>query len=101
VSDDERWQPFKGSSPKTVAVPGETFWTLVSDHVIWSCELRFRGEDYGWGARLLRSGDFFASQRFMIRAAAEIWANEMADADVAARSTSPANSAKDEGRDSV
>jgi hypothetical protein len=56
----EPWQPFKKPRPRFEPASGETIWTRVSDHIIWSCELRFRGEDYGWEARLLRSGDFFA-----------------------------------------
>jgi hypothetical protein len=76
MPDDERWQPFgKRPSPKP-QVPGETIWTVTHDHVEWSCELRFHGEDYGWDARILRAGDFFASHRFVMRTAAERWANE-------------------------
>jgi hypothetical protein len=46
------------------------------DGVEWSCEFRFHGESYGWDARLVRAGEFFASQRFVMRATAERWATE-------------------------
>jgi hypothetical protein len=48
----------------------------MHDHITWFCELRFHGESYGWDARILRAGDFFASHRFVLRAHAEEWANE-------------------------
>jgi hypothetical protein len=71
---EERWHPFrKRPTPKPVT-PGERIWTVVRDHI--ECELKFKGEDYGWDARIIRAGEFFASYRFVLRAAAERWANE-------------------------
>jgi hypothetical protein len=51
-------------------------WTLRRDHVDWSCELLFRGESYGWEARILRAGEMFISQRFLLRAHADAWVAE-------------------------
>jgi hypothetical protein len=38
------------------------------------CELRFHGESYGWEAQILRNGELFAGQRFVLRRMAEAWA---------------------------
>jgi hypothetical protein len=76
MADDERWQPFGKPHPPAPPVPGEAIWTVTHDHIGWSCELRFEGESYGWDARIFRAGDFFGSHRFILRAAAERWANE-------------------------
>ena len=40
----------------------------------WSCELRFHGESYGWEAQILRDGELFDGQRFILRDMAEAWA---------------------------
>jgi hypothetical protein len=49
-------------------------WTLRVDHMTWSCEFRFHGESYGWEAQILRDGDLFAGQRFVLRELAEAFA---------------------------
>ena len=66
----------KPPTRKAQTVPGEVLWTTMVDGVEWSCEFRFHGESYGWDARLVRAGEFFASQRFVMRANAERWASE-------------------------
>jgi hypothetical protein len=78
MSDDDEWYSPNRKPPvrKIVTVPGEVMWTITVNHIEWSCEFRFLGEDYGWDVRLLRAGDFFGSHRFILRAAAERWANE-------------------------
>src|SRR5262245_26105451 len=73
---DQLWQPFQGKPRSTPLAPAETIWTVMHDHVLWSCEFVFRGEDYGWEARLIRAGDFFMSHRFLLRAQAERWATD-------------------------
>jgi hypothetical protein len=79
MSDDEpAWYSpdRKPPAPRAPRPPDEIFWSIVVEHVAWTCEFRFCGEDYGWDVRLLRAGDFFGSRRFVLRAAAERWANE-------------------------
>jgi hypothetical protein len=78
MSDDTEWYSPNRKPPvlKVVTVAGETIWTITVDHVEWSCEFRFHGESYGWNVRLLRAGDFFGSHRFILRTAAERWADE-------------------------
>ena len=53
--------------------PGELVWTVRVDHVTWSCEFRFHRESYGWEAQILRSGELFAGQRFVLRELAQAW----------------------------
>jgi hypothetical protein len=78
MSDDTEWYSPNRKPPvrKVVTVPGEVFWVITVDHVEWCCEFRFHGESYGWDVRLLRAGEFFASRRFILRAAAEQWAHD-------------------------
>jgi hypothetical protein len=38
--------------------------------------LLFRGESYGWEARVLRSGELSMSRRFILREPAVRWADE-------------------------
>ena len=61
MSDDDQWYSPHRKPPvrKVVTVPGEVVWAITVNHIEWSCEFRFRGEDYGWDVRLLRAGDFF------------------------------------------
>jgi hypothetical protein len=42
---------------------------------MWSCELRFHGESYGWEAQLLREGELVIGHRFLLRQLAEAWAD--------------------------
>jgi hypothetical protein len=44
--------------------------------VEWSCESLFRGESYGWEARVFTAGKLFVSPRFVLRAQARRWADE-------------------------
>jgi hypothetical protein len=73
---DPHYTPFGKPQPERPRDPGEVLWTLRRDHVDWSCELVFRGESYGWEARVLRSGELSMSRRFILREAAVRWADE-------------------------
>jgi hypothetical protein len=42
--------------------------------VTWSCEFRFHCESYDWEVQILRDGELFAGQRFVLRALAQAWA---------------------------
>jgi hypothetical protein len=64
----------KPRPPRTSRPPDETLWSIVVNRVVWSCELRFCGEDYGWDARLTQGGEFFRSHRFVRHDEAERWA---------------------------
>ena len=46
----------------------------ASDRAPMSCELRFDGESYGWDVQFFERGEFWYSQRFLIREAAVRWA---------------------------
>jgi hypothetical protein len=73
---DPSYTPFgKPSASKPRAI-GEPLWTLRRDGVEWSCELVFRGESYGWEARVLNAGELFFSRRFILRKQASRWADE-------------------------
>jgi hypothetical protein len=61
-------------SPTRQPQPGEPIWTLRREHVTWSCELHFRGESYGWEGQILRNGELFAGQRFVLKELAQAWA---------------------------
>jgi hypothetical protein len=68
----------KPRPPRQRQPPDETLWTAVrQDHVTFECGLWFEGESWGWDVRIFRAGDFLASHRFMLRAQAEAWAQEM------------------------
>jgi len=56
--------------------PRKSLWTLWRDGVEWSCELVFRGESYGWEARVLSRGELFMSRRFILREPAVAWGLE-------------------------
>jgi hypothetical protein len=71
VSDDAFYRPNRPPTPPRQPKPGEPLWELRHDHVTWSCELRFHGESYGWEAQILRNGELFAGQRFVLRKIAE------------------------------
>ena len=73
---DNRWNLHyvPTTAPKR---PPEPLWSISSSHVIWSCELRFRGESYGWEAMILRNNELFAAHgAFVTKAAAVEWAAE-------------------------
>jgi hypothetical protein len=73
---DPSYTPFgEQHAPKPRDV-GELLWALRKDSVEWSCELLFRGESYGWEARVLNQGELFASRRFILRDVALRWADE-------------------------
>jgi hypothetical protein len=77
--DDQRdplYTPFGKPQAPRPCQPGEIVWTLRREHVDWSCELLFRGESYGWEARVLRSGELSVSRRFILREPAVRWADE-------------------------
>jgi hypothetical protein len=74
---DPHYTPFGTRQAPRALDPRENLWTVRRDHVEWSCELVFRGESYGWEARVLTAGELFASRRFILRGAAEQWAGEM------------------------
>ena len=74
---DPHYTPFRKLSAKpTVRTPGELLWELRKDHVTWSAEVKFLGEDYGWQALILRAGDLFSAHRFALKAHAVAWADE-------------------------
>ena len=59
--------------------PGEPLFTFVraSDRAPMSCELRFRGESYGWEVQFLERGELFASRGgFALRELAVQWAEQ-------------------------
>jgi hypothetical protein len=60
--------------PRRQPTPGEPLWTLPLEHITWSCELRCHGESYGWEVQILRDGEFFAGQRFVLRTLAQEFA---------------------------
>jgi hypothetical protein len=74
---DPSYTPFGKRQGPQALDPRETLWILRHDHVDWSCELVFRGESYGWEARVVSNGELFASRRFILRGLAEQWAGEM------------------------
>jgi hypothetical protein len=78
MTDDTAWYSPDRKPParKAQTVLREVLWTTIVDGVEWSCEFRFQGESYVWDARLVRAGEFFASQRFVMRANAECWSTE-------------------------
>jgi hypothetical protein len=57
---DERWNPHNVLTvpPKR---PSEALWSVRFNRAIWSCELRFHSESYGWAAQILRDGELFAA----------------------------------------
>ena len=58
---DPSYTPFgKGPAPRR-RDPADIIWTLRREGVDWTGELVFRGESYGWEARVLRSGDLVIS----------------------------------------
>jgi hypothetical protein len=74
--DDQRdphYTPFGQPQPARPRDPGEVLWTFRREGVEWSCELVFRGESYGWEARVLRGGDLVISHRFVVRGPAIEW----------------------------
>ena len=73
---DPDYTPFGKPQAARPRDPGEVLWTLRREGVDWSCELVFRGESYGWEARVLNQGELFISRRFILREAAVRWANE-------------------------
>src|SRR6478752_25245 len=73
---DPHYTPFgKPRAPKPPDV-GEPLWTFRKDGWNGSCELLFRGESYGWEARVLNQGGLCISRRFIVRTAAVRWADE-------------------------
>jgi hypothetical protein len=55
--------------------PAEPLWSVRVNHVIWSCELRFHGESYGWSAIILRDGELFTGHgAFVLKGDAIEWA---------------------------
>jgi hypothetical protein len=52
------------------------FWTVHHDHALWTGELKFHGESYGWEAIILREGELVISQRFVLREHAVGWSEE-------------------------
>jgi hypothetical protein len=72
---DPHYTPFGKPQRPRRRDPSEVLWTLRREHVDWSCELVFRGESYGWEARVLRNGELSFSQRFILRRPAVRWAN--------------------------
>jgi hypothetical protein len=56
--------------------PGELLWSFRKDRVIWSAELRFHGESYGWEAQILRDGQLVIGRRFLLKEQAIEWAEE-------------------------
>src|SRR6476660_4397440 len=72
---DPHYTPFgKPRAPKSRDV-GEPLWRFREEGVEWSCELLFRGESYGWEARVLNQGELFISRRFILRSTV-LWADE-------------------------
>src|SRR6476620_10228437 len=61
---DPHYTPFGKPQAARPRDPGEGLWTLRRDGVEWSCELLFRGESYGWEARVLNQGELCISRRF-------------------------------------
>jgi hypothetical protein len=78
MSDEPFYTPGKKPTPQPHYRPQltERLWEIRKDHVTWSCDLRFHGESYGWEALILRDGELFVSQRFVLKAAAAQWAND-------------------------
>ena len=75
MTDDAFYRPNRPPAPPQSPKPGEPIWTLRANHVTWSCEFCFRGESYGWEARILREGVLGIGHRFLLRRLAEAWAD--------------------------
>ena len=73
---DPHYTPFGKPQPARPRDPGEVLRTFRREGVEWSCELLFRGESYGWEARVLNQGELFVSRRFIFHDAAVQWADE-------------------------
>jgi hypothetical protein len=64
MADDAWYSPtYKPPPARTLRRPGELFWTVHHDHALWTGELKFHGESYGWEAIVLRDGELVISQR--------------------------------------
>jgi hypothetical protein len=73
---DPHYTPF--GKPQAAKSPDirEALWAFRQDGVEWSGELVFRGESYGWEARVLNQGELCISRRFILREPAIHWAND-------------------------
>jgi hypothetical protein len=71
---DPSYTPFGKRRAPRMLDPREELWALRRDHIEWSCELVFRGESYGWEARVLNQGELFVSRRFIVKEPAVQWA---------------------------
>jgi hypothetical protein len=74
MANDDFYKPNRPPPPARQPKPGEPVWEVRVDHVTGSCEFRFHGESYGWEAQILRNGELFAGQRFVLRELAQEWA---------------------------
>ena len=64
--------------PARVPKPGEPLWAFLREHTRWSAELRFHGEvSWGWKAQILREGELVLGKRFLLRAQAVQFAEEI------------------------
>jgi hypothetical protein len=64
---DPHYTPFgRPHTPKRQDIR-ETLWRFRRSGVEWSGELVFRGESYGWEARVLNQGEQYISRRFIVR----------------------------------
>jgi hypothetical protein len=70
---DPSYTPFGKPRPLKPPDTRETLWTCRRDGVDWSCELLFRGESYGWEARVLRDRDLVLGHRFVMRGQTVEW----------------------------
>ena len=56
----------------------EAIVSMAAIRKLFECELRFHGESYGWEARIFEQGELFTAHgRFVTRAMAVQWAQEM------------------------
>jgi hypothetical protein len=74
---DPHYTPFGKRQAPRPRDPADVIRTLRREGVEWTGELVFRGESYGWESRVLRDRELFNSRRFIQRAPAVDWANEL------------------------
>ena len=74
VTDEPFYSPTH-RPPQRQRRAGELQWTVRSDHATWTCELFFRREFVGWEAQIFRDGELVIGRTFILKGAADGWAN--------------------------
>jgi hypothetical protein len=96
---DEVPPPFyaqAGQIPQRKLTPGEPLFSFqTADKRLYTCELRFRGESYGWEAQFLEGGELRYGRMFLLREEAIRWAETERHALKAGRDDEPSPSLAD------